>query len=715
MTALSRVLFSLLVVVGVLLVSLSVTAMNNEDRALSEPDYRDLVKQLRAHIEKVDPLNYKIVDFAAGKDWFNSSPLSFEKELKGKITVLDFWTYCCINCIHVLPDLAALEKKYAGYPVAFVGVHSAKFENERESENVRDAVLRYEIEHPVINDDEMAMWRAIGVRSWPTLAVVGPNGHLLLMVSGEGNRLVLDAAIAAALGYFPQEAFRHDPLPIRLERDREKASSSQLSYPAKLAVDALGGQLYISDSNNNRIVVTDLEGKFIESIGSGRIGFDDGEYVSATFNRLQGLALDGDQLYVADAENHALRRVDLKKKEVVTLLGNGTQGRDYQGGASGSEQLLSTPWDVVVHDKRVYIAMAGTHQLWVYDIERGIGKNFSGNGSEQNLNHSDPLQAAWSQPSGLTIGDGWLFVADSESSTIRGVELATGATSTFVGGVDAEPRNLFAFGDEDGEGDKARLQHPLGVLWLDAQKSVLVADTYNHRIKLVKHGARTVTTFSGLGERGATDGSAEEASFSEPAGLALHPDGKRVFVADTNNDRIRLLDLASGAVTTLELVGVQEAAGSVAPRSRRMAELPSTATVRGDSLKLRPGQMGEVTLSLKLPAHHHYTDGAPSGWQLLAQQNRTVTFEESKASGQLAKDEETIVIPVEAVGTEATGTLTVEAMAYFCQDGGQCLLGVVLMEIPVEVGTGGQDKVSVEYQFADSSESLTKSPLDFLK
>ena len=227
--------------------------------------------------------------------------------------------------------------------------------------------------------------------------------------------------------------------------------------------------------------------------------------------------------------------------------------------------------------------------------------------------------------------------------------------------------------------------------------------------------ARTVTTFSGSGEWGAADGSALEASFSEPAGFAIHPDGKRVFVADTNNDGIRLLDLASGAVTTLELAGVPAADEPVAPRSRRLASLPSTVTVRGASLKLRPGQAGELRLRLSLPAEHHYTEGAPSAWQLLAAQEAVVKAPEAKASGRLTKDVETIVIPIEAAAKAMTGTLQLEAMAYFCQDGGQCFLGAVLVEVPVEIGAGGNDKIEVQYQFADGSESLTKSPLDFLK
>ena len=682
-----------------------------------EPGFAALVGQLTAHLKRVDPQTETLprVDFPEGKEWFNSPPLSLSKELHGKITILDFWTYCCINCIHVLPDLAALEEKYAGSPVAFVGVHSAKFDNEKDSENIRQAVLRYEIHHPVVNDDEMTLWRAIGVSSWPTVVVIGPKGNLILMVSGEGNKMVLDACITAALRFYSADLFRHDPVPIRLEKEKP-GGASPLRYPGKVAVDAARKQLFISDSNNNRIVVTDLEGNFVEAIGRGPIGLVDGAYDAAKFNRLQGVALDGAHLYVADSENHALRRVDLDAKEVVTLAGNGTQGRDYQGGKGGREQLLSTPWDVAVDDKLVYVAMAGTHQIWVYDKESGACRNYSGSGREQNLNHADPRQAAWAQPSGLTIGAGWLFVADSESSSIRGVELASGRTTTFVGGEDANPRNLFAFGDQDGKGDEARLQHCLGVLWLENEKRVLVADTYNHRLKLVDHESRTVKAFAGSGKRGARDGKEFEAEFSEPSGLAAHPDGKRIYVADTNNHQIRLLDLESLEVTTLKLQGVPRAAASVPPRSLRLADLPGTQTIKTETLKLKPGGDGEIKLRLTLPAEHHYTKEAGSAWQVLAEEAPPVQVEEAQARGQLVKDTEEITIPVKGKSFKGSakafeGSVKLEALAYFCKENGACLLGAIVFEIPVEIGEGGRASVELSYTFEDRSQGFG-SPLE---
>ena len=670
------------------------------------PQFPRLLEQLKAHVERVDQQadRLRAPAFPDGKDWFNSPPLSFDRQLAGKIVVLDFWTYCCINCIHVLPDLAELEERYAGFPVAFVGVHSAKFENEKVSANIRDAVLRYEIAHPVVNDDTMQMWQQVGVRSWPSMAVVGPRGNLLLLVSGEGNKEVIDACISAALAFYPEKSFRHDPVPMSPEKDKQRIDSP-LRYPGKLAVDAVGQRLFISDSNHHRIIVTDLEGNFIDTIGSGRIGLTDGDYDKARFFRLQGLDYHDGKLYVADAENHALRVVDTKAKTVATLVGNGTQGRDYQGGKGGREQPISTPWDVFVEGSQVFIAMAGTHQIWSYDLKAKIAKNYSGNGSEQNLNRNDRLLAAWAQPSGLAVGNGELFIADSESSTVRAIDLASGATRTIAGGENAQPRNLFAFGDKDGIGEAARMQHVLGVLWWPSEQKIIVADTYNHRLKLVDPKTGEARRWVGSGTPGLRDGNGLEAQFSEPSGFALGPQAKQLFVADTNNHAIRVVDLESLGVSTLKLTGIPAAIEPVAPRSLRLADLPGTPTVRTQPLRLAKGNTGTLTLTLQLPPNHHFTADAGSRWQVLADEASPIVVDEAKAAGAL-KGNETIRIPVKLKNGASVGLVRVEAIAYFCEEDGPCQIAGVLFEVPVALGQSPGKPVGLSHTFRSQAGSF---------
>jgi sugar lactone lactonase YvrE len=499
----------------------------------------------------------EMMEVPEGLEWFNSPPLRFGAELKGKIVLLDFWTYCCINCIHVLPDLAFLEKKYATAPFTVIGVHSAKFDNEKDSENIRKAILRYDIRHPVVNDPTMLLWQQLGIRSWPSFVLIGPDGRVAGTISGEGKREILDRSIAALLREYPFTAFNPTPLPLTLEQERTPKKNT-LSFPAKLAIDSTQRELFISDSNHHRILVTSLEGKTLQSIGCGLPGWIDGPFDEARFYRPQGIAYHPDKniLYVADAENHTLRAIDFTEKRVTTLAGNGTQGTDYQGGKKGTKQSLSTPWDIAIASEknRLWIAMAGTHQIWEYPFATEKARAFSGSGAEKNWNSDDLMEAAWAQPSGLSVGGQFLYIADSESSSIRAIDLKKGRTMTLAGGDSRNPNNLFCFGCEDGVGDAARFQHPLGVLWLQKEHKLLIADTYNHCIRSLDPTSGEVRTLAGSGQAGHQDGIGLHASFAEPSGLATDEQETLIFIADTNNHLIRLLNKETGRVTTLEIV-----------------------------------------------------------------------------------------------------------------------------------------------------------------
>jgi len=521
------------------------------------------------------------------------------------------------------------------------------------------------------------------------------------MVSGEGNKEVIDACISASLAFYPKKIFRHDPVPISPEKDKQQIGSP-LRYPGKLAIDPDGERLFISDSNHHRIVVTNLDGKFIDTIGSGRIGLADGGYDEAQFFRLQGLAYHDGLLYVADSENHALRVVDTNTKTVSTLVGNGTQGRDYQGGKDGREQVISTPWDVFIEGDQAFIAMAGTHQIWSYDLKAKIAKNYSGNGSEQNLNRDDRLLAAWAQPSGLSVGNGELFIADSESSTVRAIDLTNGATRTIAGGENAKPRNLFAFGDKDGIGEAARMQHVLGVHWWPSEQKVIIADTYNHRLKLVDPKTGEAKRWVGSGKPGLRDGKGLDAEFSEPSGFALDPRARRLFVADTNNHAIRVVDLKSLGVTTLKLSGIPAAIEPVTPRSLRLADLPGTPTIRTKPLRLTKGTTGTLTLSLKLPPNHHFTAGAGNRWQVIADRSSPLIVDEAKAAGAL-KENETIRIPVTLRDEDKGGLVRVEAIAYFCEEDGPCQVSGVLFEVPVTPAQSLGKTVALNHTFSNQA------------
>lgn len=664
----------------------------------AEPSERELQDMYYKHLKALEEQEDHLLapDFQYGWQWFNSPPLSLKKELRGKIVVLDFWTYCCINCMHVLPDLEALEDKYAGQPVAFIGVHSAKFSNEKISENIRQAVLRYGIQHPVVNDAEMHLWRHLGVRSWPTLLVISPQGKILLAFEGEGNKEDLDHFLEAALHFYGEKELLDDsPLPKALKAE-EAIVEGPLRFPGKLAIDSDRNWLYISDSNQNRIVITSLDGQLVDTIGEGTAGLRDGSFSEAQFHRLQGLAYHADKLYVADSENHALRVVDIKKREVRTLAGDGTQGRDYRGGALGKKQRLSTPWDVAIHDGAVYIAMAGTHQVWVHDIESGTTRAFSGSGAELNLNSDELMQAAWAQPSGVSVGGEKLFIADSESSSIRRIDMQTGATATLVGGDALQPRNLFAFGDKDGEGSAARLQHPLGVLSLNQGKKVLVADTYNHRIKLLDTWTNTISAWAGSGIRGYRDGAAMDARFNEPSGFALSPDQRTLFVADTNNHKIRTIDLHTRGVSTLNLSSVPSPLCSQKAHPMWFTDPHFSTTLKEKARPLVPGREGMIRLRIQLPESHKLTQGALSRWQVISDRGLPVEIPKDRLMGLLQEDRE-VRIPFRAPEGFEGGVLQVEVLAFFCKEAGSCYVDAVVFELPLEQGDDENGDIALDY------------------
>ena len=619
-------------------------------------------------------------EFPDDREWLNvARPLTLKKDLAGKVVILDFWCYCCINCIHVLPDLEYLEKKYAGKPVAVIGVHSAKFTNEKQAENIREAIRRYEIHHPVVNDDDFRIWRSYGARSWPTFAVITPDGRILGRLSGEGNREDLDALVTATLEHFEAKKpklLNAKPLPMRLER--ASRPSGQLAYPGKVAVDAKRKSLFIADSNHNRIVETALDGTFKRAFGSGERGLEDGPADKARFFRPQGMAVDGDVLWVADTENHAIRRIDLATGAVTTAAGTGKHGNLYVLLAKdkdatsfpGPETALNSPWDVLRVGQTLFIAMAGSHQLWTLDPKTGRVARFAGDGSERRLDHTSLTQAAFAQPSGLTFDGTHLYVADSESSAVVRVGLKDGVRT--LAGASAKPKDLFHYGDEDGAGFGRRFQHCLDVLFHDGV--LYVADSYNDKIKSVDRETGHVTTRWGDGREGASD---EPPRFSEPAGLAAL--GTTLYVADTNNHAIRAIDLESGTVTTLPLKGVP--IPQVHTRGRdpggEWPTLPGTAFLSRGALRVSSAGEPTIELKLELPIGWKLTEGAPSALRL--EIGETIT------NAAILSLDTPFRIPVLAEG-QYEGRLRL--LYYVCQDDGGCHVRSVEMPLSIEAAQG---------------------------
>ncbi len=438
--------------------------------------------------------------------------------------------------MHMFPQLRKIEAKYRDR-VVVVGVHSPKFPAERDTANLREAVLRYRIEHPVVNDRDFQVWRAYGGRAWPTLMFIDPEGRVIGKREGELPFEAFDPLVDRMLRQFAERGLLA-PGRATLALEERKEPATTLRFPGKVLVTS--DALYVSDSNHHRILACGLDGTIKGAIGSGEPGLEDGTGETASFQQPQGMAVRGRTLYVADTENHAIRSADLDTGRVRTLAGTGEQAHGLSRGGPARSTPLSSPWDLALVDGRLIIAMAGIHQLWELDPGSGEVRPFAGTGREGLKDGS--LEDAWfAQSSGLALADGHLYVADSEVSAIRDVDLRRRTVTTLVG------EGLFVFGDADGEGDTVRLQHPLGI---SAHAGRLyVADSYNQKVKQLDPSRRAVTTWLGSGSAGSADGIGAAASFREPGGVCAGAHG--LYVADTNSHRVAVADWKTGTVRTL--------------------------------------------------------------------------------------------------------------------------------------------------------------------
>lgn len=475
-------------------------------------------------------------------DWLNVSEKLTIEDMRGSIVLLHFWTYGYISCSHVLSEIKRLEEKYPDRLVV-IGIHSGKFANEKKTRNIREAIIRFDIRHPVVNDKDFEIWNAYDIQLWPTLMLIDPKGKIVGGLSGEDVYEIMDQSISRLINSFGAQIKKK---PDRSALEKNKWLDSILAYPTKIVGDESSELLYISDSKHHRIVICRTDGHIVDIIGKGREGFEDGGFTEALFSQPMGLALDTRhrRLYIADADNHSIRRADLEHRVVETIAGVGTQAkiRNFEGQATHVE--LNSPWDVVLFEENLYIAMTGCHQIWKLDLTTQEISVFAGSGI-QNIKDGYLKFAALAQPSGLTTDGVRLYFADSEVSAIRQADRHSQGTITTIVG-----RGLFDYGDIDGAFRHAKLQHPLGVFY--AQGNLFVADTYNHKIKKVDFSAGTIETLIGTGTSGLIDGPADHAALYEPSGLTAI-DGK-LYIADRNNHCIRTYDPETGRVDTLNLI-----------------------------------------------------------------------------------------------------------------------------------------------------------------
>ncbi|MBB6628264.1 redoxin domain-containing protein [Nocardioides sp. KIGAM211] len=453
-----------------------------------------------------------------GRGWLNTDGPIALRDLRGRFVLLDFWTFCCINCLHVLDELRPVEEKYADELVA-IGVHSPKFVHEADPVALAQAVERYSVHHPVLDDPELVTWQAYTARAWPTLVLVDPEGYVVGQYAGEGHAHAIDALLAELV---PQHRERGTLQPGDSPYVPPVVEPTDLRFPAT-AVALPGGGTLVADAGHDEVVELDADGAVVRRFTG--------------FREPNGLCLLPDDVaaevgydvVVADTVHHQLRGIALGTGEVSVLAGDG--GQWFQGDGTSR---LSSPWDVAWWQDRVWVAMAGIHQLWTLDPRTGDLTVVAGTTNEGLLD--GPAEEAWfAQTSGFAPDGDRLWIADSETSSLRWVQVDSDGDGDGDGPTvhTAVGSGLFDFGFRDGPAEQALLQHPLGVTVLP-DHSVAVCDTYNGAVRRFDPATATMTTL-------ATD-------LAEPSGAYV--DGTHLVVVESGAHRLTRVALGAAATVT---------------------------------------------------------------------------------------------------------------------------------------------------------------------
>jgi len=442
--------------------------------------------------------------------------------------------------MHVLPRVAELHERFERELVV-VGVHAGKYATERSTGKIRSACARLGVTHPVVNDRQFRTWRRFAVEAWPTVVLVGPDGRIAHVQSGEFDLEAMTAVVRDVVRSYGDEIdlaprdFGPDPAAL-------PEPSGVLRFPGRALID--GERLFVSDTGHHRVLemalsVTgplDATARVVRVFGTGTPGLRDGAADEALFRYPQGMTLLRNELYVADRSNHAVRRIGLASGEVSTVAGTGVLGGGRSYGGAALQQDLRSPWDVAPgEDGTLIVAMAGTHQLWRLDLASGRIAPFAGAGGEDILD-GPVATSLLAQPMGLAGAADPVGFCDAESSAVRVVKQTPSPhIRTLVG------TGLFEMGDKDGIGDEARLQHAEDLAWDGAR--FLVADTYNDKLRSVDPVTRECLTLPG-------DAGSGEA-FDHPAGVAVG--GGVCLVASTNEHRLVLVDPMTGETADLKI------------------------------------------------------------------------------------------------------------------------------------------------------------------
>ena len=366
--------------------------------------------------------------------WINHAPLS-KKELLGRIVLLDFFTYCCRNCLNILPDIEALEDEFKE-ALFVIGIHSGKHLHEKETSSILDAMKRYKIRHSVINDADMKLWDGYGIKAWPTFVLIDPAGYIVRQYQGEGHLQALRSDIKTLIA-------EHTLSGQKFELRNEKREQSLLRYPQKI----LASDDYLFVAHQDEVLVCSYEGKILHRVSD--------------ILDPQGLVFVNERLYIASCSG----------MRIIEVSEGFTQRRIWKEG-------LRNPYGLQSDGRFLYVSLAGAHQIKAYDLETKEERLVIGQENSESLYDGPYGEAVLAQPSGMTLLEEELWFVDSESSSLRSA--ASGEVRSHIFECDElqHPLDLCAgiYGDGCGGG------------------RIFIVDSYNNKIKVYDPESKDVMT-----------------------------------------------------------------------------------------------------------------------------------------------------------------------------------------------------------------------------
>lgn len=605
--------------------------------------------------------------------WLNLARKIEKKDLKNRIILLDFWTHSCVNCLHIIPEIKKLEKEF-GNKILVIGVHSGKFENEKDIESIRKAVLKYVIDYPIVNDSMLKIWNEFEINARPTVVLIDPRGRVKKTYIGENDIKYARKTIKKLVEKYRYHLNR-DELPILLEKN--KIIKTVLSYPTKISHSKKfsyksysGPAFFIANSARNSIIVAKENGEIITQIGLKDVGLQDGIFDVARFNFPSGILYNDGILYVADTQNHALRAINFKSGRVETLIGNKERGLVLKGETDALNFALALPLDLeFLGDKnKIAIANSGTNQILLFDLKTNKIKPLAGSGVEGIIDGKFPKNSL-TQTSSLSFYDGNLYFIDSSTSSLRVYE-KDGNIRTLIGD------NLSdSGGHKDGDKKTALMQHPLD-LFVN-KNGVYISDSFNHKIRKYQFNSKTIKDLFG-DKRGNSLG--ENVEFDEPDGVVIVDND--MFVVDGNNNRIVKINFDKMKSSLLNIMPPLQL-----PREGFLQYLPNLNVIKKASVKNK-----DVEIKINFAEESYkINEKGPSFINLLElvsenKANLIKTFD-----WNLIKNDE-MQLPELAKNKK----YILQGTIYFCEDRADALCFITSYEQELEVENGGEKIIKIE-------------------